>query len=154
MKKMISILMGAFLAVVLVANVQAQNPHLTSTPVVKQVGDSYVVSFQAAGLGGGNDFLFTATMDITQQQYCTSNGKSKQRNSAGNPCTASGEGSESYGSVKNGNLKGSITVPIEICQEPVDCPGKQQAFYESFWANLEITVKMPNDGPVVQLYPF
>lgn len=153
MKKMISILVGAFLAIVLVANVQAQNPHLTSMPVVKQVGNSYEVSFQAAGLGGGNGFLFEATMDITLQQYCTSNG-SKQRNAAGNPCDKTGEGSKFYDSPKNGNLKGSLIVPIEICQEPVDCPGKQQAFYESVWANLVITVKMPNDGPVVQLYPF
>ncbi len=152
MKKMISILVGAFLAVVLVANVQAQNPHLTSMPVVKMVGNAYVVSFQAAGLGGGNDFLFTATMEITQQQYCTSNGKSKQRNSAGNPCTATGEGSESYDSPKNGNLKGSITVPIEICQEPVDCPGKQEAVIESSWSDLVITVTMPNGNTVV-LYP-
>jgi hypothetical protein len=152
MKKMLQVVLGVFFAMLIVSGLQAQSPHLNGTPKVTQVGDYYLVEFQAAGLGGGNAFLFEATMDITQQQYCTSNGKSRQRNAAGNPCTASGEGSKEYGSAKNGNLKGSIMVPIELCQEPVDCPGKQQAMFISTWSNLVITVTMP-DASVVTIWP-
>ena len=153
MKKMLTFLSGTFIALLIAISLQAQNPHLNGMPKVTQVGDYYLVEFQAAGLGGGNAFHFEASMNITQQQYCTSNGKSRQRNAAGNPCTAAGTGSSDYGSAKNGNLKGSIMVPIDLCQEPVDCPGKQQAMIISTWSDLVITVTMP-DASVVTLYPF
>jgi len=160
MKKFASVLLGmSFVLVVFV--LQAQNPHIVGGVKVTEVGNDLKVDFKVAGLGNGT-FTFEASVDVMYEQYCTSAGKSRQKNRAGNWCGPYPfSGSETEDNDSPGHFFVSVTisldpVPPAECGGPIECPSKNQVgvtevHYDK--NSLVITVEGEKIHSAKQLYP-
>ncbi len=144
MKKFFSLVMGVFFAMVLVSNVQAQNPHLTyqGPSTVSSDGMFVSVTIQISGLGNSAVSIW-GEMDMSVDIYCTTKKKANPTSAGG--CTFTDVTSTPVTiSPKKGTVKTTLKIPVPSC-DFYPCNGTQVPVYKTTAGELQVYV---NGSPV------
>jgi hypothetical protein len=139
MKKFFSLVMGVFFAMVLVSNVQAQNPHLTyqGPSTVSPDGKSVSVSIQLSGLGNSAVTIY-GEMDMSVDVYCTTKKKANPTSAGG--CTFTDVTSAPVIiTPRKGTVKATLTILVPTC-DFYPCNGTQVPVYVPTPGDLQVYV--------------
>jgi hypothetical protein len=123
------------------ASALAAGAHFISASGSLDGSGNLIVSFKEAGLGNNVQVYYTVTATATESALCYNNGgkhpKATNKGSVSAPSTGSG----SYNSGNNGQVNGSITVPLPsgLSVSGFSCPGGQTLVTELTWSNITIT---------------